>query len=73
MYIHVEVVDAPLDYNILLGRNLFYVIQEVDSSVFRLVQFSFQGNIVTVDKLEFCSLDMSSNSTNNVLLLCSSS
>ena len=27
--IHIEVVDAPLDYNLLLGRNWFYVMQAV--------------------------------------------
>ena len=35
--IEVEVVDAPLDYNLLLGRNWMYSIQAVVSSVFRVV------------------------------------
>ena len=32
--IEVEVVDAPLDYNILLGRNLMYYMKVVASSLF---------------------------------------
>ena len=35
--IHIEVVEAPLDYNILLGWNWFYVMQVVFSSIFRVV------------------------------------
>ena len=36
--IQVEVVDAPLDYNLLLGRNWFYAMTVVASTVFRTVQ-----------------------------------
>ena len=32
--IEVEVVDAPLDYNILLGQNWMYSMQAVASSLF---------------------------------------
>ena len=32
--IEVEVVDAPLDYNLLLGRNWMYSMQAVASSLF---------------------------------------
>ena len=32
--IKVEVVDAPLDYNLLLGRNWMYSMQAVASSLF---------------------------------------
>ena len=47
--IHVEVVDAPLDYNIFLGWNWFYEMIVVVSLIFLLVQFPHQGNIVTID------------------------
>ena len=33
--IQVEVVDAPLDYNLLLGINWFYAMTVVASTVFR--------------------------------------
>jgi hypothetical protein len=35
--VDVEVVDAPLDYNLLLGRSWFYAMTVVDSSVFQCV------------------------------------
>ena len=44
--IEVEVVDAPLDYNLLLGRNWMYSMQAIASSLFRVVCFPFNGNIV---------------------------
>jgi hypothetical protein len=37
--VDVEVVDAPLDYNLLLGRSWFYAMTTVASSVFLCVQF----------------------------------
>ena len=47
--IQVEVVDAPLDYNLLLGINWFYAMTDVASTVFRTVQFPHLGRIVTID------------------------
>ena len=35
--IKAEVVDAPLDYNLLLGRNWMYSVQAIASSLFRVV------------------------------------
>ena len=35
--IEVEVVDVPLDYNLLLGRNWMYSMQAIASSLFRVV------------------------------------
>ena len=32
--IEIEVVDAPLDYNLLMGRNMMYNMQAVSSSLF---------------------------------------
>ena len=64
--IHVEIVDATLDYNILLGWNWFYAMIAVASSVFRMVQFPHQGQIVTIDQLSFYSLETSNTDTNSV-------
>ena len=47
--IQVEVVDAPLDYNLLLGRNWFYAMTAVALMVFQTVQFPHLGRIVTID------------------------
>jgi len=49
----VEVVDAPLDYNLLLGRSWSYAMTAVVSSVFRLVKFPHNGKIVTIDQLTY--------------------
>ena len=51
--IEVEVVDAPLNYNLLLGRNWMYSMQAVASSLFRVVCFPHNGNIVTIDQMTF--------------------
>ena len=48
--IKVEVVDAPLEYNLLLGRNWMYSMQAVSSSIFQVIFFPFNGNIFTIDK-----------------------
>jgi hypothetical protein len=51
----VEVVDAPLDYNMLLGRNCTYVMIIV-SFIFCTLCFPHEGKIVTIDQLSFvCS------------------
>jgi hypothetical protein len=67
--VDVEVVDAPLDYNLLLGRSWFYAMTVVTSSVFRCVQFPHQGKIVTIDQLDFCTPDAHIPATNNIPFL----
>ena len=47
--VEVEVVDAPLDYNLLLGCNWTYAMVAVVSSVFHVLCFPHQGEIVTID------------------------
>ena len=46
-------VDAPLDYNLLLGRNWMYSMQAVASSMFHVVCFPHNRNIVTIDQMAF--------------------
>jgi hypothetical protein len=41
--VEVEVVDAPLDYNLLLGRNWTYAMVVVVSSVFVCFVFLIRG------------------------------
>ena len=60
----VEVVDAPLDYNLLLGRNLSYAMTVVVSSILRIIMFPHQGNIVKFDQLSYYSSDPAS--TDNI-------
>ena len=53
IYIDVVVVQGPLDFNILLGRDYVYVMGALVSSLFRVVCFPHKGRIVTIDQLSF--------------------
>lgn len=56
-----EVVDAPLDYNLLLGRSWSYAMTVVVSSVFWLIKFPHNGKIITIDQLTYFSSDPASS------------
>lgn len=51
--IEVEVVDAPIDYNLLLGQCWTYATEEVPSSYFRCIKFPHEGKLVTINQLSF--------------------
>ena len=51
--VEVEVIDAPLDYNLLLGRSWTYAMYAIASAVFQVVVFPHEGNLVTVEQLNF--------------------
>ena len=55
MSIEVEVVDAHLDYNILLGRNWIYAMKVLVSSIFYVICFPFEDHIVMIDQMSFNS------------------
>jgi hypothetical protein len=55
--VEVEVVDAPLDYNLLLGRSWTYAMQDVVATVFWVLLFPHEGQIVTIDQLSFSRPD----------------
>jgi hypothetical protein len=55
--VEVEVVDAPLDYNLLLGQSWTYAMQAVVATVFRVLLFPHEGRIVTIDQLSFSRPD----------------
>ena len=42
--VEVEVIDAPLDYNLLLGRNWTYAMSIVASAIFRVVVFQHEAS-----------------------------
>ena len=67
--IQVEVFDAPLDYNMLLGRNWFYAMMVVASTFFCTLQFPHLGKILTIDQLDFCSHDVTTPTVNNISML----
>ena len=47
--IDIEVVDVQLDYVILLDNNYMYTMKVVVSTVFHIMMFPFNGNIVTLN------------------------
>jgi hypothetical protein len=53
MCVEVEVFDAPLDYNLLLGQIWTYAMQVVVAIVFQVLLFPHEGWIVTIDQLSF--------------------
>jgi hypothetical protein len=53
MCIKVEVVDAPLDYNLLLGRSWTYAMHAVVATVFCVLFVPHLGRIVTINQFPF--------------------
>ena len=59
MFIEVEVVDASLNYNLLLGMSWTYAMKGVVSTIFRVLLFPYEDQIVTIDQLSFSRPDPS--------------
>jgi hypothetical protein len=67
--IDIEVIDAPLDYNILFGRSYMYAMKAVASSVFRTIMFLHNGKIVTIDQVSHYEPNPSANLDNILPLI----
>ena len=51
---NVMVVQGPLDYNLLLGRDYIYCMGAIVSSLFRVMRFPHEGRMVKlIDQLSF--------------------
>ena len=61
--------DALLDYNLLLGRNWFYAMTVVASTIFRTLQFPHLVNIVIIDQLDFCMPYVTTPTKNKIPML----
>ena len=59
--IDLMVVLGPLHFNLILGRDYVYAMKAVVSTLFRVMYFPHNGNIVTVDQLSFPSLVSTTN------------
>jgi hypothetical protein len=55
--VEAEVVDEPLDYNLLLGHCWIYSMSSMVSTLFHVLFFHHQGKIVTVDQLAYFNSD----------------
>ena len=51
------VVQGPLDFNLLLGRDYVYAMKAIVSTLFRVIHFPHDGNIATIDRLSFVTPD----------------
>ena len=51
MFINVMVVQDPLDFTLLLGRDYVYAMKAIVSTLFRVISFPHDGRIVTIDQL----------------------
>ena len=51
--IDVMVVQGPLDFNLLLGCDYVYTMKFVVSTLFRVMHFPHDGNIVTINHISF--------------------
>ena len=49
VFIDIEVVNAQLDYNRLLGRSYMYAMRAMASTIFQLMIFPHDGKIMTID------------------------
>lgn len=65
--IEVEVVDEPLDYNILLGRPWVYVMAAVVSTYFHTIAFPHKVGVIVIDQLAFFA--SSSQATGSIPLV----
>jgi hypothetical protein len=55
--VEVEVVDAPLDYNLLLGWSWTYIMYAVVATIFWVLCFPHEGQIITVEQFSFSRPD----------------
>jgi hypothetical protein len=67
--IDTEVIDAPLDYNLLLGCTWFYAMKAIASTIFRLLRFPHQGKIVTINQLDYCTPNLCPNANSTMPLI----
>ena len=55
--IDVMVVQGPLDFNLLLGRDYVYPMKAVVSTLFQVMHFPHDGKMVAIDQLLFVTPD----------------
>jgi hypothetical protein len=62
--IDIEVIDSPLDYNILFGHSYMYAMKAVASSVYRTMMFPYNRKIITINQVSHYEPNHSSNIDN---------
>jgi hypothetical protein len=67
--VDIEVVDAPLIYNLLLGHIWFYAMTAIACSMFHILRLPHQGKIIIVDELDYTTPDLHNVAVKNVPFL----
>jgi hypothetical protein len=57
VFIYVMVVQDPLDFTLLLGRDYVYAMKAIVSTLFPVIYFPHDGRIMTIDQLSFIGSD----------------
>jgi hypothetical protein len=53
VFIDVMVVQDPLDFSLLLGRDYVYSMKAIVSILFRVISFPHDGRVVNIDQISF--------------------
>ena len=56
IHVNIEVIDTPLDYNILLDCSYTYAMSAIMSMVLHMMCFPHEGKIVTIDQITYYTL-----------------
>lgn len=64
-----EIFDANLDYNMLLGQNWVYAMDVIVSSLFHVLCFPHEGRIFTIDQMDYSPNDPNTSSDSIVPLV----
>jgi hypothetical protein len=61
VFIDVMVVQDPLDFDLILGRDNVYAMKAIVSTLFHVMSFPHDGIMVTIDQLSFVGPDLTIN------------
>jgi hypothetical protein len=64
--IDVMVVQGTLEFNLLLGWEYVYAMKTIMSTLFQVIHFPHNGNIVTIDQIVFISPDLTVDHSNSM-------
>jgi hypothetical protein len=62
VFIDIMVVQEPLDFDLLLGRDYVYAMKSIVSTLFCVISFPHDGRVVTIDQISFVGPDLTVNS-----------
>lgn len=70
--VEVEVVDAPIDYNLLLGWSWTHAMTAIVSTMFRVIFFPHEGKNVTIDQLDYFKHDLIDSTSSTIPMISNS-